>query len=136
VAAWNRRIRPSPSFQETRASTRLGARLRAPRLSSPEVSGADVAETGYICFAGTRHAITVRLIVRRVRPRPASRLALFSTFDYHAFVTDRPGDMLEIEADHRRHAIVEQSIAELKSSGSRICPPDDSWPTLPGSPWP
>jgi hypothetical protein len=42
---------------------------------------------------------------------------LFTTFDYHAFVTDRPGDRLEIEADHRRHAIVEQSIAELKSAG-------------------
>jgi nucleotide-binding universal stress UspA family protein len=27
------------------------------------------------------------------------------------------GDLLEIEADHRRHAVVEQSIAELKSAG-------------------
>jgi hypothetical protein len=27
------------------------------------------------------------------------------------------GQMLELEADHRRHAIVEQSIAELKSAG-------------------
>jgi hypothetical protein len=35
----------------------------------------------------------------------------------HAFVTDRDGDVLEIEADHRRHAVVEQSIAELKSAG-------------------
>lgn len=86
-------------------------------LSTPEVSGADVAETDYTCFAGTPHAITVRLIVRRVRPTPGSQLALFTTFDYHAFVTDRDGDMLELEADHRRHAIVEQSIAELKSAG-------------------
>ncbi len=86
-------------------------------LSSPEVSGADVAETGYTAFAGTKHAISVRLIVRRVRPTPGSQLALFTTFDYHAFVTDRTGDLVEIEADHRRHAIVEQSIAELKSAG-------------------
>ena len=47
---------------------------------------------------------------------PGSQLALFTTWDYHAFVTNRPGDMLEAEADHR-HAIVEQRIAELKSAG-------------------
>jgi hypothetical protein len=28
-------------------------------------------------------------------------------------VTDRDGDLLQVEADHRRHAVVEQSIAEL-----------------------
>jgi DDE family transposase len=91
-------------------------------LSSPEVSGADVAETDYTAFAGTRHAIQVRLIVRRVRPTPGSQLALFTTWDYHAFVTDRDGDMLQVEADHRRHAIVEQSIAELKSAGMAHLP--------------
>lgn len=37
-------------------------------LSTPQVSGADVAQTTYTCFAGTRHAITVRLVVRRGRP--------------------------------------------------------------------
>lgn len=86
-------------------------------LSTPEVSGADVAETDYTAFAGTKHAMQVRLIVRRVRPTPGSQLALFTTWDYHALVTDRAGEMLQIEADHRRHAIVEQSIAELKSAG-------------------
>jgi hypothetical protein len=87
-------------------------------LSTPEVSGADIAETAYSCLAGdTRHARTVRLVVRRVRPTPGSQLALFTTWDHHAFVTDRDGDVLEIEADHRRHAVVEQSIAELKSAG-------------------
>jgi hypothetical protein len=86
-------------------------------LSTPEVSGADVAETRYTAFADTKRAMDVRLIVRRVRPTPGSQLALFTTWDYHAFVTDRAGDALELEADHRRHAIVEQSIAELKSAG-------------------
>ena len=85
-------------------------------LSSPEVSGADVAETTYTAFSG-KDAIPVRLVVRRVRPTPGSQLALFTTWDYHAFVTNRPGDMLEVEADHRRHAVVEQRIAELKSAG-------------------
>ena len=50
-------------------------------------------------------------------PTPGSQLALFTAWDYHAFVTDRPGELVEIEADHRRHAIVEQTIAELKSAG-------------------
>lgn len=85
-------------------------------LSSPEVSGADVAETTYTAFAG-KDALTVRLVVRRVRPTPGSQLALFTTWDYHAFVTNRPGEVLQIEAEHRRHAVVEQRIAELKSAG-------------------
>ncbi|HEY3942801.1 MAG TPA: IS1380 family transposase [Acidimicrobiales bacterium] len=86
-------------------------------LSTPEVSGADVAETRYTCFAGTKDAVEVRLVVRRVRPSPGTQLALFTAWDYHAMVTDRAGEMLEVEADHRRHAVVEQSIAELKSAG-------------------
>ena len=87
-------------------------------LSTPEVSGADVAETTYTCFASDkRHARKVRLVVRRVQPTPGSQLALFTDWNYHAFVTDRDSDALEIEADHRRHAVVEQSIAELKSAG-------------------
>jgi hypothetical protein len=87
-------------------------------LSTPEVSGADVAETPYTAFSGDkRHARTVRLIVRRVRPTPGSQLALFTDDAYHAFVTDRAGQTLHLEADHRRHAIVEQVIAELTSAG-------------------
>jgi hypothetical protein len=86
-------------------------------LSTPEVSGADVAETRYTAFAETKDAVEVRLVVRRVRPTPGSQLALFTAWDYHAMVTDRAGDVLEVEADHRRHAVVEQSIAELKSAG-------------------
>jgi hypothetical protein len=92
-------------------------------LSTPEVSGADVAETPFTVFAGDRrHARQVRLVVRRVRPTPGSQLALFTAWDYHAFVTDRDGDVLELEADHRRHAVVEQTIAELKSAGLKHMP--------------
>jgi len=49
--------------------------------------------------------------------RRRSQLALFTTWDYHAIVTDRDLPLAEVEADHRRHAVVEQSIAELKSAG-------------------
>ncbi len=55
--------------------------------------------------------------MRRVRPTPGSQLALFTTWDCHAFVTDRDLPLAEVEADHRRHAVVEQTIAELKSAG-------------------
>ena len=56
----------------------------------------------------------MRLIVRRVRPTPGSQLALFATYSYHGFITDRQGDTLELEADHRRHAEIENTIRDLK----------------------
>jgi len=76
--------------------------------------GADVAETTYTPFAGGPDAVPVRLIVRRVRPTPGSQLALFATYDYHAFITDREGPTVELEADHRRHAEIENAIRDLK----------------------
>ena len=41
----------------------------------------------------------MRLIVRRVKPTPGSQLALLATYSYHAFITDRDGDTLEMVAD-------------------------------------
>jgi hypothetical protein len=76
--------------------------------------GADVAETTYIPFAGEKDAKPVRLIVRRVRPTPGSQLALLTLYDYHAFITDRDGVTLVLEADHRRHAEIENAIRDLK----------------------
>ncbi len=60
--------------------------------------------------------------MRRVRPTPGSQLALVTAWDYHAFVSDRDGDVLELEADHRRHAVIQQSIAELRSAGLKHLP--------------
>jgi hypothetical protein len=79
--------------------------------------GADVAETTYTAFTNTKHEVTLRLIVRRVRPTPGSQLALDVVFDYHPILTDRHGDMLEIEADHRAHAVVELAIRDVKAGG-------------------
>jgi hypothetical protein len=76
--------------------------------------GADVAETTYTPFASEKDAKPVRLIVRRVRPTPGSQLALLTLYDFHAFITDRDGEMLELEADHRRHAEIENAIRDLK----------------------
>ena len=79
--------------------------------------GADVAETTYTAFKGTKDQVELRLIVRRVRPTPGSQLALDVVFDYHPFLTDRAGDMLAVEADHRTHARIELDIRDLKAGG-------------------
>ena len=75
---------------------------------------ADVAEATYTPFQTKPDAAPVLLIVRRVKPTPGSRLALFARYSYQAFITDRDGKMLELEADHRRHAEVENAIRDLK----------------------
>ena len=76
------------------------------------LDGADVAETTYWPFG--KDQPEVRLIVRRVRPTPGSQLALFVEYSHHGFITDRAGDTLVLEADHRRHAVVEDVIRDLK----------------------
>jgi len=81
------------------------------------LEGAAVAETTYTPFAqtlGRKKARPRRLIVRRVPPTPGSQLALYVDYSYHAFITDRTGALLEVEADHRRHAEVEATIRDLK----------------------
>ena len=75
---------------------------------------AAVAETEYTPFQGEPDAVPVRLIVRRVKPTPGSQLALFTNYSYHACITDREGDTLDLEADHRRHAEIENAIRDLK----------------------
>ena len=75
---------------------------------------ADVAETTCTPFQAEADAAPVRLIVRRVKPTPGSQLALFAKYSYHGFITDRDGELLELEADHRRHAEIENAIRDLK----------------------
>ena len=76
---------------------------------------AAVAETTYTPFQSEPDAVPVRLIVRRVKPTPGTQLALFAAYSYHGFITDRDGATLELEADHRRHAEIENAIRDLKS---------------------
>ena len=75
---------------------------------------ADVAQTTCTPFRSEPDAAPVRLIVRRVKPTPGSQLALFATYSYHGFITDRDGETLELEVDHRRHAEIENAIRDLK----------------------
>ena len=76
------------------------------------IAGAAVAEITYAPFG--RKGFPVRLIARRVPPSPGSQLALFTSYSYHAFICDREGEMLALEADHRRHAEIENAIRDLK----------------------
>ena len=84
------------------------------------ISDAEVAETCYTAFTSRLAArqVTARLIVRRVRRlNPAATAGqgeLFPGYRHHAVFTDTPLPMLQAEACHRGHAIVEQVIADLK----------------------
>jgi Transposase DDE domain group 1 len=85
------------------------------------ISDAEVAEVPFTAFTSRRKAdhVTARLIVRRVKRLnaghvPSGQGELFTTWRYHAVFTDSPQPMLEAEATHRGHAIVEQVIADLK----------------------
>ena len=75
---------------------------------------ADVAETTYTPFQSEPDVAPVQLIVRRVKPTPGSQLALFASYSYHGFITDRDWETLELEANHRCHAEIENAIRDLK----------------------
>ncbi len=79
------------------------------------ISDAEVAEITYTAFAGKRqHAVTARLIVRRVRRlAPPRQGELLPAWRHHTIFTDSPLPMLAAETDHRDHAIIEQVIADL-----------------------
>lgn len=81
------------------------------------ISDAQVAETEYTAFAGTRHAVTARLIVRRIRrddPTQApGQEELVPAYRYHAVFTDSPYTLVQAETQHRQHAIIEQINADL-----------------------
>ena len=81
------------------------------------ISDAQIAEIIYTAFAGTRHAITARLIVRRVKrldPKQATGQGeLFASYRYHAVFTDSPFILVQAESQHRGHAVIEQINADL-----------------------
>jgi hypothetical protein len=118
-------------------TTRIDAKIRAACEDIPEdrwvdikypqaiwdeeeqrwISDAQIAETSYTAFEGTRWAITARLIVRRIKrlnPQAASGQGeLFTCWRYFAVFTDSPFILEQAEAQHRGHAIIEQINADL-----------------------
>jgi hypothetical protein len=81
------------------------------------ISDAQIAETSYTAFEGTRQAITARLIVRRVKRLDPTQVTgqdeLFAQYRYHAVFTDSPFILAQAESQHRGHAIIEQVNADL-----------------------
>ena len=63
-----------------------------------------------------------RLVVRRTR-LTGPQATLWPDWRPHAFVTDRAGSAVDLDADHRRHAVCELAIRDLKDgAGLRHCP--------------
>jgi Transposase DDE domain group 1 len=82
-------------------------------IDYPDGGVAQVAET---TLAGQR------LIVRRTR-LVGAQATLWPDWRHHAFVTDRAGSAVDLDADHRRHAVCELAIRDLKDgAGLRHCP--------------
>ena len=82
-------------------------------IAYPDGDKAQVAET----TLGAQ-----RLIVRRTRLTGA-QAQLFPDWRHHAFVTDRPGTAVDLDADHRHHAVCELAIRDLNhGAGLAHCP--------------
>ena len=63
-----------------------------------------------------------RLVVRRTR-LIGPQAELWPDWRHHAFVTDREGDAASLDEDHRRHAVTELAIRDLKEgAGMNHCP--------------
>jgi hypothetical protein len=76
------------------------------------ISDAEVAEVGFTAFTSTRHPVTARLIVRRVRDR-ARTDELFPVWRYHPFFTNSAESTVDADITHRRHAVIETVFADL-----------------------
>jgi hypothetical protein len=105
------------------------------------ISDAQIAETEYTAFAGSRHAVTARLIVRRIRrddPAQApGQEELLPAYRYHAVFTDSPFTLIQAEAQHRQHAVIEQVNADLIAGPLAHLPSgrfsaNDAWLTCAG----
>jgi hypothetical protein len=76
------------------------------------ISDAQVAESTFTAFASTKHPVTARLIVRRVRDQ--TKLAeLFPVWRYHPFFTNTTEPTAAADLTHRQHAVIETVFADL-----------------------
>jgi Transposase DDE domain group 1 len=107
------RVRYSITVRQTKT-------VRAAIAAIPEQAWTQIAYTpdGVAQVAETPYRGD-RLIVRRVRNLDDQQ-QLFPTWRYHAFVTNRVGTMLELDADHRRHAVCELAIRDLKAGAGLV----------------
>ena len=76
------------------------------------ICDAEVAETTFTAFGSTKHPVTARLIVRRVRDQNKLE-ELFPVWRYHPFFTNSAEPTVEADLTHRRHAVIETVFADL-----------------------
>ena len=126
-----RRARGSPS------ATRSTETVRAAILALPEAAwrpainqDGQAREGAWVAELTDRVGLDAwpagsRLICRRERPHPGAQLS-FSDHDGHrfqCFITDQTGtDLAALEVRHREHAIVEDRVRALKSTGAANLP--------------
>jgi hypothetical protein len=76
------------------------------------ISDAEVAEITFTAFGSTKHPVTARLVVRRVRDQNKLE-ELFPVWRYHPFLTNSLESTAEADVTHRRHAVIETVFADL-----------------------
>jgi hypothetical protein len=102
------RVRYSITVRQTKTVRAAIAAIGEAAWIDIPYSGDGIAQVAETPYRGDR------LVVRRVRNLDDQQ-QLFPTWRYHAFVTDRPGTTVELDADHRRHAVCELAIRDLKA---------------------
>jgi hypothetical protein len=75
----------------------------------PDGGVGEVSETKYK---------TYRLVVRRTRPTPGDQTEMLPNWEYHSFITNREGTVVFLDADHRKHAVVELAIRDWKQGAA------------------
>jgi len=100
-------VRFSITVRQTKPVQRAIATIAEAAWTTIGYSPEGVAQVAETPFRGDR------LVVRRVRNLDDQQ-QLFPTWRYHGFITDRVGSAVELDADHRRHAVVELAIRDAK----------------------
>jgi hypothetical protein len=98
------------------------------------ISDASVAEVPFTAFATTRHAITGRLIVRRVRDANTQD-PLFPVWRHHPFFSNTTEPVTDADITHRQHAICETVWSDLidgpwAHQPSGVFPANAAWTIL------
>ena len=116
AACRRRNIRFSITVRQTNTVTAAIAAIAEEAWADIDYPDGGLAQVAETTLGGDR------LIVRRTR-LVGPQATLWPDWRYHAFVTDRDGSAVELDADHRRHAVCELAIRDLKDgAGLRHCP--------------
>ena len=110
---WSITVTMNPSIRTAIAAIDEGDWID---IAYPDGGAAQVAETTYVTGGGlTKRAERhVRLIVRRTRLTDPAQAQLWPDWRHHAFVTNIELPTVEADQFHRRHAVVELAIRDLK----------------------